>query len=118
MTPDDRLDALLAQHFQPQAGGSAPDDDTAARVLAALPHPLPPQRRAWRRWPVELLDWTFAPAWPRLAALAGCAALGFAIGVASPLLRDRDSGLSLAQRSDGGIAMMLSEPEPLTGALP
>ena len=29
-----------------------------------------------------LLDWQFAPAWPRMAALACCAALGFYVGIA------------------------------------
>ena len=41
---------------------------------------LPPQQRAMPWWPSVLLDWNFAPAWPRVAALAGAAVLGISIG--------------------------------------
>jgi hypothetical protein len=119
MMDDDRLDALLARHFRD--GRDAADGHDAAlgaRVLAALPAQLPPQRRSWRLWPKELLDWTFAPAWPRLAALASCAVLGFAVGVAGPILRDRHVALVVAQQADDGLTSVLSEPEPLTGVLP
>jgi hypothetical protein len=108
MTGDDKLDRLLAQHFR---DGAAPhDDDAVRRVLARLASPLPPQRRSWRHWPAALLDWDFAPAWPRVAALAGCAVLGFAIGIATLPMQ--------SARGDFQLAAILSEPEPMTGVLP
>jgi hypothetical protein len=36
-----------------------------------------------------LLDWQFAPVWPRVAALASCAVIGFAIGLSGV---DRTAG--------------------------
>ena len=42
---------------------------------------LPPQKRAFAWWPSALMDWNFAPAWPRVAALAGAAVLGISIGL-------------------------------------
>jgi hypothetical protein len=118
MAVKDKLDALIAQHFREDARAHERDDrDASERVLAALSHRLPPQRRAWRLWPAALLDdWDFAPAWPRVAALASCAVLGFAIGVASPILRDHDASAAATMRGDLGSVM--SEPEPLTGVLP
>jgi len=118
MTGEDKLDRLLTQHFRDDARAATADGDAAARVLAALAAPLPPQRRSWRHWPAALLDWDFAPAWPRLAALAGCAVLGFAIGAAGPSLRDRDAQQTLSMRGDFQLAAVLSEPEPMTGVLP
>jgi hypothetical protein len=117
MIGEDPLDVMLRQHF---GGGAAETDDaSAARVLATLAQPLPAQRQSWRLWPRELLDWRFAPAWPRLAALACCAALGFAVGVASPIVRHRHVPIIVAQQTEGGgLAAVLSEPEPLTGVLP
>jgi hypothetical protein len=117
MTGEDQLAALLQQHFDSHVDAEH-DAAAGARVLAALARPLPPQRRSRRLWPAELLDWNFAPAWPRLAALAGCAALGFAVaGIASPMLQARHAPLVVAQR-DVGLAAALSEPEPLTGVQP
>jgi hypothetical protein len=62
----------------------APDDAKAAaariaRRLAA--HALPPQKRALAWWPAALTDFSFAPAWPRVAALACAAVLGISIGL-------------------------------------
>ena len=64
-----------------------------------------------------LLDWQFAPAWPRLAALAGCAALGFFIGIAGI---DRPiGGFTLSNSTTGaGFGAVLFEPEAVTGARP
>jgi hypothetical protein len=118
MTGDDKLDELLARHFRDHAQAGPNDNKAAARVLAMLARPLPPQRRSWRHWPTVLLNWDFAPAWPRLAALAGCAALGFAVGVVGPILHDRDIQQLRANRGDFQLASVLSDPEPITGALP
>ena len=112
MTSEDKLDRLLAQHFRDEPRMDT--DDAAARVFARLAAPLPPQQRSWRHWPEALLDWDFAPAWPRLAALAGCAALGFAVGVAGQSLSGRDAQM----RGDFQLAAVLSEPEPISGVLP
>ena len=110
MTSGDELGRLITEHFRD--GVASDDNDAAVRVLTALAAPLPPQQRSWRHWPAALLDWDFAPAWPRLAALAGCAALGFAVGVAGQSL-GRD-----VPRGDFQLAALLSEPEPITGVLP
>jgi hypothetical protein len=117
MTGDDKLEQLLAQHFRQDAGAGTTSNDATARVLNALARPLPPQRRSWRHWPAALLDWDFAPAWPRLAALAGCAVLGFAIGAVGPGSLVRDTS-QLSARGDVQLAAVLSEPEAMTGGLP
>lgn len=109
-----RLDAALARH-----GGRAQDDDaTVARVLSRLSGPLPRQKVRFWRLPPVLLDWQFAPAWPRMAALGACAVIGFAIGI-SGLDRHIDrfnSPFASAARSD--IGAVVFEPEALTGARP
>jgi hypothetical protein len=58
------------------------DDAAAQRILKRL-ETLPPQKRAFAWWPSALMNWDFAPAWPRLAALAGAAVLGISIGLSS-----------------------------------
>ena len=117
MIGDDKIDQLLAQYFREHGPVGADRSAAAARVLTALARPLPPQRRSWRHWPTALLDWNFAPAWPRLAALAGCAALGFAIGTVSPAPRALDAPY-LSARGDVQLVAVLSEPEGMTGVLP
>lgn len=97
---------------------SSPADEAAAnRLLARLAGPLPRQKKPFWRLPAVLLDWQFAPAWPRVAALACCALIGFGIGLAG---LDRSFGpsdvpLVIAGRDLGSIVF---EPEPLTGARP
>lgn len=61
-----------------------PEADAAAagRIMKRLNGPLPRQKISFWRLPEVLLDWQFAPAWPRVAALACCAALGFMVGIA------------------------------------
>lgn len=77
MTSDHEFDAALRRAMQPGA-----DEAAAARVLARLAS-LPPQKRAYRWWPAALTDWDFAPAWPRLVALAGAAVLGMTVGISN-----------------------------------
>jgi hypothetical protein len=96
------------------------DADAAAveRVLARLMTTLPRQKVPFWRLPSVLLDWQFAPAWPRMAALGACALLGFCIGI-SGLDRqiDRINGISVASNATD-LGAVVFEPEPLTGARP
>jgi hypothetical protein len=78
MTDDPRLEELLRRHYE--AGPAA--EPVPERVLALLDS-LPPQKRAFAWWPSALMDWDFAPAWPRVAALAGAAVLGISIGLSN-----------------------------------
>jgi hypothetical protein len=104
---DDQLENALTQHF-----AKTPTDDAgAARVMTKLSGPLPAQKRA-TPWPQVLLDWQFAPAWPRVAALACCAAAGFIVGTASV---DR---LASHFASNTDLTIVAFEPEPLTGLRP
>jgi hypothetical protein len=77
----DRLDTILTETLRRDAATPRENETAAARVLARLSS-LPRQQAIFWRWPGILLDWQFAPAWPRMAALASCAVLGFAIGIA------------------------------------
>ena len=105
-----RIDDLLKRHF----AHGVDDDASADRVMAKLGGTLPPQKPATRwSWPQLLLDWQFAPAWPRMVALAGCAALGFIAGSAGTEHLGRHA---TGVRSD--IAQLVFEPEPLTGLRP
>jgi hypothetical protein len=78
---DDRLDAILSETLKRDAVPQQANEAAALRVLTRL-GALPRQKMPLWRLPGILLDWEFAPAWPRVAALASCAVLGFAIGIA------------------------------------
>jgi hypothetical protein len=107
---EDRIDQTLKQHFTRNSA----DDAGIARVMGKLGGALPPQKRSWLgSLPELLLDWQFAPAWPRMAALATCAALGFIAGSASI---NHIGGLTPGARSD--VTQFVFEPEPLTGLRP
>ena len=69
-------------------------------------------------WPAVLLDWQFAPAWPRIAALACCAALGFVIGIAGVDRHFDGGGSPFAVASRADLGSIVFEPEALTGARP
>jgi len=108
------LDAALKRH------ANAPQDNEAsvARVMARLAGPLPRQKMPFWRLPAVLLDWQFAPAWPRMAALGACAAVGFAIGLSGVDRRiDRLETPSVSV-TGAGIGSFVFEPEDLTGARP
>jgi len=105
------FDAALTRFARP----TAEDETAAARVLTRLAAPLPRQDRMWWHWPTVLLDWQFAPAWPRLAALACCAVVGFGIGLAG---LDRPFDRAGATRTSTDIASIVFEPEAITGARP
>jgi hypothetical protein len=114
-----RFDEFIVRHLKTSRGT---DERSAAHVVSALAaNPLPRQRHSWfRNWPSALLNNDFAPAWPRLAALACVALLGCTIGFFGPSTRAfQRTGwiVAIAQNSDdvNGFAF---EPEPLTGAKP
>jgi len=93
------------------------DDAAVDRVLARLRGPLPRQKQPFWRLPGVLLNWDFAPAWPRMAALACCAALGFMFGIVGldrPF--DRLDGSVLTSSRD--LGSLVSEPDSLTGERP
>jgi hypothetical protein len=110
------LDALVARHCERRRS----DQQAGMCVLARLEAPLPPQRRGLLPGllPAALLEFDFAPAWPRFAALVGIAVLGFAVGLS-------DAGMALSKRSasaiigtsagsDSDLSLMLFEPDPLS----
>jgi hypothetical protein len=101
---EDKIEQLLKRHFARNAA------DDGARVMTKLQGPLPQQKRP-TFWPQLLLNWQYTPAWPRMAALAGCAALGFNVGSATV---DR----FVAPAAGGNFASIAFEPEPLTGLRP
>lgn len=93
------------------------DADAVDRVLARLRGPLPRQKQPLWRFPGVLLNWDFALAWPRMAALACCAALGFMFGIAGldrPF--DRLDGSVLTSSRD--LGSLVSEPDSFTGERP
>ena len=105
------LDALIVREATP-----ADADAAAARKL-------PPQRRRflWRHWPTELLDLDFVPAWPRLAALAGVAALGFVIGLSDltgPIAAGPNGDEGAAVVADVDIDAIMFTPDPLPETRP
>jgi hypothetical protein len=108
------LDALIARDAVRQ-------EDATAVLLALSARPLPPQRRRflWRGWPSELLTLDFAPAWPRLAALAGVAMLGFALGLTDlgpATIGTGDEAASIL--ADNDIGAVVFAPDPLPEAHP
>jgi hypothetical protein len=98
------FEQLLSTALKPGASTERDDQDAANRVLKRLTAPLPRQKMAWWRLPAVLLDWEFAPAWPRVAALVTCAILGFTIGMIGldRQVDTADAALSFASRADFG----------------
>jgi len=74
---DEELETVLRRVLS-----TSPEDLAAKRLLGRL-QSLPPQKRRFAWWPAALTDVSFAPAWPRLAALAAAAVLGISIGLSS-----------------------------------
>jgi hypothetical protein len=109
------LDALIARETAPPADASG-----VLRTLAA--RPLPPQRRRflWRQWPSELLTLDFVPAWPRVAAFAGVAALGFVIGLVDlgPMTVGTNGEDPVSIVADNDIGAVVFAPDPLPEAHP
>lgn len=108
----DFLDDVLKRVTAPR-----PVDHAAvARVLRKLNPPLPRQKVPLWRLPAVLLDWQFAPAWPRMAALACSAVLGFYVGIAG-LDRQFDQ-LDQTTVTSADAGFFVFDPEPLSGARP
>jgi hypothetical protein len=100
------FEQLLKTTLTPRADAARDDQAAANRVLKRMAGPLPRQQMAWWRLPAVLLDWEFAPSWPRVAALATCAALGFAIGMIGldRQVDTADAALAFVSRADfGGV---------------
>jgi hypothetical protein len=74
---DEELEAALRRVM-----ATSPEELATKRLLARL-NSLPPQKRTFAWWPAALMDVNFAPAWPRLAALAAAAVLGISIGLSN-----------------------------------
>lgn len=106
MNLDPGLEASLETSLGRVMAPSPDADDAAARrALARLDAaPLPPQRHPWFAawWPDVLMNLDFAPAWPRVAALASAAVLGISLGISS-------FGASIATRLDLARAAPVDE---------
>ena len=114
---DEQFEDFLKTTLKRDAKTADADADAVDRVLARLRGPLPRQKQPLWRLPGVLLNWDFAPAWPRMAALACCAALGFMFGIAGldrPF--DRLDGSVLTSSRD--LGSLVSEPDSLTGERP
>ena len=79
---NEQFETFLQRALKRRAETPEADAAGAERILKRLSGPLPRQKISLWRLPEVLLDWQFAPAWPRVAALACCAALGFMVGIA------------------------------------
>jgi hypothetical protein len=115
-----RFDEFIVRHLKAPRHAN---ERSAARVVSALTlRPLPQQRRSWfRSWPSALLNSDFAPAWPRLAALACVALIGCTIGFFGPGTRafQRTGWIGAAAlNADSDVSGLAFEAEPLTGAKP
>jgi hypothetical protein len=112
--PRDHMDEVIARHFESHA---EIESASASRVLEALHAPLPKQRHSlFDRWPSLLLNTDFAPAWPRLAALACVAAFGCMVGLAAPSVQKSNAATIRIAEIDG--SSLAFDPEPVIGVRP
>jgi hypothetical protein len=110
---NEQLDSFLETALKRQMQAPSTDEVAVERVLKRLSGSLARQKQPLWRLPSVLLNWEFAPAWPRMAALACCAAIGFVVGIAG---LDRSSTSSAFRNHD--IGSIVSEPDTLTGERP
>jgi hypothetical protein len=115
---NEQFETFLAGALKRRAKAPQADEAAVERVLKRPSGPLPRQKLSLWRLPAVLLDWQFAPAWPRVAALAGFAALGFVIGIAGIDRRFDQQGAPFVIANSGDLGSIVFEPEPLTGARP
>jgi len=109
-----RFERLIARQMSVPAKSL---EASTGRVLRALAGELPRQRRFALAWPSALLAFDLAPARLRIAALAGIAALGVALGLFGPDVGS-DAGVGIALASSDVDLVAVFEPEPLTGVRP
>jgi hypothetical protein len=115
------LDALIVDYMRRGPAGTVEARNAMARrTLAALGGSLPPQRRQWlTAWlPAVLLEFDFAPAWPRMAALAGIAGLGFMVGLSDLNLPGGRGLVSSSGGPDSDLSMIVFDQDPLSGLRP
>jgi hypothetical protein len=115
---DEQFEKLLQSALKRDRQTPPADEAAVERVLRRLSGPLPRQKQSLWRLPAVLLDWQFAPAWPRMAALACCAVVGFAIGITGIDRRFDEPGAAPAFVGGGGIGTITFEPDGFTGARP
>jgi hypothetical protein len=112
----EHFDKFLEDALKRHANAPQDINTSVARIMTRLSGPLPRQKVPLWRLPAVLLDWQFAPAWPRVAALGACAVVGFAVGLSGVDRRiDNLDGWSV---TSAGIGSVVFEPEDLTGARP
>jgi hypothetical protein len=114
---DERFETMLRDALKRPQQTLRSDEAAAARVMARL-SALPRQKMPLWRWPSVLLDWEFAPAWPRMAALAGCLMLGFAIGLTGVDRHFDRLNVTAGAANDADLGLIVYGPEPLMGARP
>src|SRR5262245_51624308 len=115
-----RFDEIIRRRLQADRAG---DERSAERIVSMLAaKPLPEQRHSiFRHWPGVFLNNDFAPAWPRLAALASVALIGCTIGFFGPgtsVVQRTGWIVAAAQNPDFDMSGPAFESEPLTGARP
>jgi hypothetical protein len=115
---DEQFETFLARALKRRANDPEADRAAAEHILHRLSGPLPKQKAPYWRLPDVLLDWQFAQAWSRVAALACCAVLGFMVGIAGLDRGDDLRGAPFVIANSGDIGSVVFEPEPLTGARP
>ena len=115
---NEQFEKFLAGTLNRRAESPQADEAAAERVLKRLSGPLPRQKAPLWRLPAVLLDWQFAPAWPRVTALACCAVVGFVIGITGLDRRFEPSASPYSIVSRADLGSVVFEPEPLTGAHP
>jgi hypothetical protein len=109
-----RLEQLVIRHLTEQRTDAGSAEAVVRRLGTAA---LPPQRSHWfTAWlPLELLRFDFSPSWPRVAALAAVAGLGFVFGLTDlGLVGTRGTSVSM----DTDLSMIVFEAEPLPGLRP
>ena len=114
----DEFDTFLDSALTRVTQAPPADDAAVARVLKRLAPPLPRQKISFWRLPMVLLDWQFAPAWPRVAALACCAVVGFYVGLEGLDRRFDQFDAPVAATVSADIGAIVFDMEPLTGARP
>jgi hypothetical protein len=119
------LDLLLTRALRADlATAIVPAQEAATGAINAFAAvTLPPQRRSALWWlvPKQLTDIQPLPVWPRVAAFACVALLGFGIGMFSLDLSAIEGARGAAASTpapDADLSVVALDPEPLTGVRP